>query len=134
MDVHYYTLYVAATGLEYAQRVTVDLDDPDTAIDEATGQPYSLSGLRGIAHPDVLAEKGLVAIEAEDDGGNKIDPQEPPNSDPDGSWEIDPVSHRFKVRSGAESRRRELAAIRQREATLEADMTARGETVPPRTR
>lgn len=132
-DIRYYTLYDAATGAEYAKRVTVDLDDADTAIDEATGQPFSRSGLRGIAAPAVLASKGLVAVEAQDEGGRKIDPQERPDSDPDGAWELDAVSHRFKVRSGAEWRRRQLEGLREREAALEADMTLRGETVPLRT-
>lgn len=54
MDIRWFAIYDKATGQLYTQ-ASVDLDDEDTAIDEKTGLPYSLSGLRGIAHPDVMA-------------------------------------------------------------------------------
>lgn len=150
-DVHWFAIYEKATGRLHTT-ASIDLDDPDTAIDQATGRPYSLSGMRGISHPGVTAgtheyRKDLAAggVKIAERRGGPIDrgfevvelakdPSLKPVGDPDGWQEWDETQHVMVERSGADRRQRMLQSIREQEIALEADMVTRGEAVPPRTR
>lgn len=150
-NVKWFAIYDKATGYLHTT-ASIDLDDPDTAIDEATGRPYSLSGMRGISHPGVTAgtheyRKNLAAgaVEVKERRGGPVDrgfevmelakdPRLAPDGDPDGMQEWDEATHEMREVSGAVMRAKRLESVRAQEVALEADMTARGESVPPRTR
>lgn len=150
-DVHWFAIYEKATGRLHTT-ASIDLDDPDTAIDEVTGRPYSLSGMRGISHPGVTAgtheyRKDLAAggVKIAERRGGPIDrgfevvelakdPSLKPVGDPDGRQEWDEAQHVMVERSGATRRLREHDSLMRRLDDLEDDMRNRGEDPPPRTR
>lgn len=154
-NVKWFVIVDVATGAERS-RASIDLDDPDTAIDRKTGLPYSKSGLKGISHPDVTARKAryerkgasaeIKAIPAAErpawiaeNGGPfeaievPFDPARPPVDDPDGYYEVDAEAYLagnrdcLRLVSGATIRARRLEDLRREQAELEADMAARGE-------
>lgn len=68
---------------------SVDPEDEDTEVHES-GQHFSLSGLKGVAHPDILAEKGLEAVKLD------FNPQEEPPGQTGGRWQWDEQERRFR--------------------------------------
>lgn len=156
-NVKWYAIYEKATGRLHST-ASIDLDDPDTAIDEETGRPYSKSGLRGISHPAVTAgtheyRKDMgIKPDSEDElrfpememkvaprrGGPidrgfevvelAIDPRLAPDDDPDGRQEWDEAKRAMVVVAGSVMRLRRLSSLRAQEDRLLADMARRGES------
>ena len=134
-DVRWYAIVDADGNL--VSQASIDLDDPDTAIDPGTGMPYSRSNeqspLHGrIAAPFRLAEKVLSIAEAVDETGRSVNPQTTPPDDPEGRYEFDPTARRFRAVSGAVLRVKRLEVLRDQEAALESEMRSRGESIPSR--
>ena len=129
-NIRWFVLIEMATGRRH-DIASIDMDDPDTALDEATGKPYSLSGKRGISHPAHSAELGYEAVEV------PFNPQIAPPDDPDGRYEVDAAAYlsgdkgqSVKAVSGTENRRRRLLRLREQVSALESDMAARNEPRP----
>lgn len=87
MNTKWYAIYDKTAGRLHAT-ASIDLDDPDTEI-HPSGQPFSVSGLRGIAHPDKLAANGLEAQAL------VVNPQEEPA--PGKRFEWDAVTRAFII-------------------------------------
>lgn len=123
--IKWYAIYYRDSGDLYGV-ASVDLDDEDTLTHES-GQPYSDSGLKGIASPEVLEAQGLVAIEARNAQGQPVNPQEPEAQDQDGQHEWQPAGKHFVFQPGTVRRHRTHASLKKLLDAHEADMRRRGE-------
>jgi hypothetical protein len=114
-DVKWYAIYEKATGRLHTT-ASIDLDDPDTAVDPVTQRPYSLSGMRGIAHPDEITTQDFEAIEL------AFSPQAEPLGMQGGRYEWDETRREFVARDGRELKVQELTNLEQRVTELKAEL------------